>query len=142
MAANPIICYRVHTYGELLQVRKLHSHMEPIQRVLSLWRNLPVNGPQPRVAVGKDRDRRGFIHSVFPQMEADRADGFGAAVADEGKASGTPIAIQHLASNNLEVLLRSLMSISNVPTIQTDKPTTNSLLDLFDEEDARASADF
>jgi hypothetical protein len=35
MAANPIICYRVYTFGELQQVRELHSRMEPIQHVLS-----------------------------------------------------------------------------------------------------------
>jgi len=38
VVANPMIRYCVHTSRELLQVRKLHSNVEPIQHVLCVWR--------------------------------------------------------------------------------------------------------
>jgi hypothetical protein len=44
VAPNPMIRNCVYTFRELLQVRKLHSNVEPIQHVLCVWRNLPVNG--------------------------------------------------------------------------------------------------
>ena len=41
--ANPMIRYCVHTFRELLKVPKLHSNVDPIQDMLCVWRNLPMN---------------------------------------------------------------------------------------------------
>jgi len=120
MAASPTIHNSVYALRELLEIRKSHRDVEPIQYMFSLWRNLLVNGPQTGIAIGKNCDRRGFVDSALPQRKTDRADRLGTSVAHESKAGGMPVAIQRLAGNDLKVSFRSLVSISDVPTIEAD----------------------
>src|SRR5664279_65829 len=54
------------------------------------------------------------------QRKADRAHTISTSVAYESKACRMAIAIQRLAGNDLKVSLRSLVSISNVSTIEAD----------------------
>jgi hypothetical protein len=120
MAANPTIHSGAYALRELLEIRKSHRDVEPIQYMFGMWRNLLVNGPQTGIAIGKNCDRSGFIDSALPQRKTDRAHRLGTSVAHESKACGMPIAIQRLAGNDLKVSFRSLMSIPYVPTIEAD----------------------
>ena len=47
MAANPAVARSVYALCELLKVCKFHGNVEPIQHVLDVRRNLPVNCSQP-----------------------------------------------------------------------------------------------
>ena len=45
MGAKPTIDNSVHALCDLLEIRESHRDMEPIQNMVGMWRNLPVNGP-------------------------------------------------------------------------------------------------
>jgi len=120
MAASPTTHNSVYALRELLEIRKSHRDVEPIQYMFSMWRNLLVNGPQSSIAIGKDCDRSGFVDSALPQCKTNRAHRLGTSVAHESKACGLPIAIQRLAGNDLEVSFRSSVSIPYVSAIEAD----------------------
>ena len=120
MAASPTIHTSVYALRELLEIRKSHRDVEPIQYMFSMWRNLLVNGPQTDIAIGKNCDRSGFVDSALPQRKTDRAHRLGTSVVHESKVCGMPVAIQRLAGDDLKVSFRSLVSISDLPTIEAD----------------------
>src|ERR1017187_9338070 len=52
MAANPTISNSVYALRELIEVFESHRDVEPIQYMVSMWRNLLMNSPQTGVAIG------------------------------------------------------------------------------------------
>ena len=120
MAANPTINNSVYALRELLEVFESHRDVEPIQYMVSMWRNLLVNGPQSGIAIGKNCDQSGFVDSAMPERKTDRAHRIGTSVAHEGKACSMPITIQRLAGNDLKVSFRSSVSIFYISTIEAD----------------------
>ena len=120
MAANPTVDNSVYALCDLFEIRESHRDVEPIQNMVSMWRNLLLNGPQTGITVGKNCNRCGFVGSEMLQRKADRAHGNRTTVAYESKARSMAVAIQRLAGNDLEVSFRSLVSISYVSTIEAD----------------------
>src|ERR1700733_3041184 len=97
MTALRTISSRAYAFRKLLEIRKSHRNVEPVQYMVSMWRNLVVDRAQTSIAVGKNCDRSGFIDSTLPQRKTDRAYRLGTSAAHESKACGMPIAIQRLA---------------------------------------------
>ena len=64
--------------------------------------------------------RRASRGIAMLQRKPDRTHGIRTSVAYEGKACGMAIAIQCLAGNDLEVSFRSLVSISDLSSIEAD----------------------
>src|ERR1017187_8899347 len=120
MAANPTIGETVDALCDLLKIRKSHGNVEPIQHVLRFGRNLLLDGSQTGIPIAKKRDRRGFGNSALAHSKIDRARRLGTSIAHAGKTDRMPLAIERFARHDLEVALRSLVSISDVPTIQAD----------------------
>jgi hypothetical protein len=128
MAANPTIRESVDAFRELLKIRKFHCDVEPIQHVLSFRRHLLVNGSQTGVPIRKNSDRSGFGDSALPHGKTDRAHRLGTSIANESKTGGIPLAIERFARHDLEVAFRSLVSISDVSTMQTDYQFSSGLV--------------
>src|SRR5450759_3890235 len=128
MAANPTIRESVDAFRELLKIRKFHRDVEPIQHVLSFRHHLLVNGSQTGIPIRKNSDRSGFGDSALPQGKTDRAHRLGTSIANESKTGGIPLAIERFARHDLEVAFRSLVSISDVSTIQTDYQFSSGLV--------------
>jgi hypothetical protein len=120
MAANPTISNSVYALRELLEVFESHRDVEPIQYMVSMWRNLLMNSPQTGIAIGKNCDQSGFVDSAMPECKTYRAHGLRTSATHKGKACGLPIAIQRFAGNDLEVSFRPSVSISDVSTIEAD----------------------
>lgn len=111
MSESPTIHTIVDALRELLEIRKSHRDVDPIQYTFSLWRNLLVNGPQPSIAIGKNRDRSSFVDSALPQRKSYRAHRLGISIAHRSKACGMSVAIQRLAGNDLKVSFWPLVPI-------------------------------
>src|SRR5438046_973067 len=79
-----------------------------------------MNCSQASVAIGENGDRSIFVYSTPAECKTSRTDRFGTSIAHESKARGIAVVIEHLASNDLKVTLRSLVSGSDVPTLQAD----------------------
>lgn len=120
MGASPTIGNSVYALRELLEVFESHRDVEPIQYMVSMWRNLLMNSPQTGIAIGKNCDRSGFVDSAMPERKTDRAHGLRTSVAHKGKACSLPIAIQRLAGNDLEVSFRPSVSVFYISTIEAD----------------------
>jgi hypothetical protein len=120
MAASPTIHNSVDALRDLLEIRKSHRNVKPIQYMVSMWRNLLMNSPQTGIAIGKNCDRSGFVDSAMPERKTDRAHGLRTSVAHKGKACSMPTAIQRLAGNDLEVSFRPSVSIFYISTIEAD----------------------
>jgi hypothetical protein len=54
MTALPTISSRVHAFRKLLEIRKSHRNVEPVQYMVSMWRNLLVDRPQTGIAIGEN----------------------------------------------------------------------------------------
>jgi hypothetical protein len=120
MDSNPAIGNVVNALRELLKIGEFHRDMEPIQYVVSLWRNLLTNCPQTSIAIGENSDRSGFVDPASPERKTYRVCRLSTTVAHESKAFSLSIAIQSLAGNNLEVSFRPPVSILDVSTIESD----------------------
>jgi hypothetical protein len=114
MAANPTISNSVYALRELLEVFESHRDVEPIQYMVSMWRNLLMNRPQTGIAIGKNCDRSGFVDSAMPESKTNRAHGLRTSATHKGKACSLPIAIQRFAGNNLEVALVQIARASGL----------------------------
>jgi hypothetical protein len=120
MTALPAIGSRVYAFRKLLEIRKSHRNVEPVQYMVSMWRDLLMDRPQTGIAIGENCDRSGFVDSASQQGKTDGAHRLGTSVAHKSKACGMPVTIQRLAGNDLKVPFRPLVSISDVPTIEAD----------------------
>jgi hypothetical protein len=65
MPALRTISSRVYAVRKLLEIRKSHRNVEPVQCVVSVWRNLLVDRPQTSIAIGENCDRNGFVDSAL-----------------------------------------------------------------------------
>ena len=139
MTALRTISSRAYAFRKLLEIRKSHCNVEPVQYMVSMWRNLLMDRPQTSIAIGENCDRSGFVDSASPQGKTNGAHRLGTSVAHKSKACGMPVTIQRLAGNDLKVPFRSLVSIPHVPTIEADY---QSLQGSFDVAAASTSADF
>jgi hypothetical protein len=75
MDSNPTLGKGVYAFRDLSQMCEFHRDVEPIQYVVSVWRNLLMNSPQTSIAIGKNSDRSGFVDSTSPERKIDRAHG-------------------------------------------------------------------
>jgi len=139
MAANPTISNSVYALRELLEVFESHRDVEPIQYMVSMWRNLLMNSPQTGIAIGKNCDRSGFVDSAMPERKTYRAHDLRTSATHKDKACSLPIAIQRFAGNDLEVLFRPSVSISDVSTIEADHQFFAGLVRRSSSEDFRRS---
>jgi hypothetical protein len=137
MAPKSTIGKAVYALRELLEICEFHRDVEPIQDVVSLWRNLLMNSPQTGIAVGKNCDRSGFVNSAMPERKTDCAHGLRTSVTHEGKAGSLPIAIQRFAGNDLKVSFRSSVSIFEVSTVEADHQFFAGLVRSSSSEDFR-----
>jgi hypothetical protein len=53
MSANPTSGNRVDPLRDLLAIHESPRDVEPIQYVVSMWRGLPLNGPQACIAIAQ-----------------------------------------------------------------------------------------
>jgi hypothetical protein len=120
MAAYPTISNSVYPFRELIEVFESHRDVEPIQYMVSMWRNLLMNSTQTGAAIGKNCHRSGFVDSAMPERKTYRGHSLRTSVTHKGKACSLPIMIQRFASNDLEVSFRQSVSISDVSTIEAD----------------------
>ena len=120
MASESAIGKAVYALRELQKIGELHRDMEPIQYVVSVWRNLLMDCPQTSISIGKNCDGSCFVESTSPERETNRAYGLRTTVAHKSKPFGLSIAIQDLAGNNLEISFRPSVTILDVSAIEAD----------------------
>jgi hypothetical protein len=70
MDANPTISNSVYALRDLPEICEFHRDVEPIQYVVSMWRNLLMNSPQTSIAIGKNSDRSGFADLSLAKMRS------------------------------------------------------------------------